>query len=348
MSGGVDSTACALLLKDRYELTGFFMELAQPDIVRQKERVQDIADRIGISLVFVDLKRQFEEKVLAYFSENYCNGLTPNPCIICNTEIKFGLFMEYMLTAGMDRIATGHYARVHEDGGLYHLRAGRDKEKDQSYFLARLNQEQLSHVLFPLGDMDKKETYLLAERHGFTDFRGSESQDVCFLSRESVGSYLEKRQQKLAAEGPVVTRNGQRIGTHNGLFRYTIGQRRGLGIPDATPWYVLALEPEGNRVVVGKEDELYCSRIHIAKVHWISGQAPAEGPDYQVRIRYSHRGARATLTRLSQDCYQLDFTESQRAVTPGQFAVIYKDDEVLGSGAILRNEQLLPGPVPGC
>jgi tRNA-specific 2-thiouridylase len=338
MSGGVDSTACALLLKNGYEISGFFMELAQPDLPQQKERIRNIAERLGIGLVFVDLKKQFTETVLSYFAKNYFSGLTPNPCTICNREIKFGLFLDTMLSAGMDLVATGHYARISEHGGRYHLLAALDKEKDQSYFLARLRQEQLSRVLFPLGEMRKKDTYLLAEQHGFTDFRGDESQDVCFLRQQSVGDYLEGRLPEPAAAGPIVTLDGRRIGTHNGLFRYTIGQRRGLGLPDATPWYVVALEAEGNRVVVGKKEALYSDRIRIADLHWITGQPPPEGRHYQVRIRSSHRGAGAMLTQLDRDCWQIVFAESQRAVTPGQFAVIYDEDEVLGSG-VIQNDQ---------
>ncbi|MDR3629052.1 MAG: tRNA 2-thiouridine(34) synthase MnmA [Desulfocapsaceae bacterium] len=336
MSGGVDSTACALILKADCEVRGFFMELAQPDIARQKELAQERADRIGIHLDIIDLKRQFKDKVLSYFSGRYFAGLTPNPCMVCNGEIKFGLFMEAMLAADMDLVATGHYARVHEDCGRYRLLAGTDRKKDQSYFLARLNQQQLSRVLFPLGAMRKEETYLLMERHGFADFRRQESQDICFLGRESAGDYLARLLPEKTVPGPVMTRDGRQIGTHRGLFRYTIGQRRGLGLPDATPWYVLAVEAEGNRIIVGKEDDLYSGRIRIGNLHWTAGRPAAEEIEYTVRIRYSHRGATAVLRRLDQDCYELAFAERQRAVTPGQFAVIYTGDEVVGAGEILR------------
>jgi tRNA-uridine 2-sulfurtransferase len=336
MSGGVDSTACALLLKNRYDIKGFFMQLAQPDIARQKERVENIAARIGIELQIVDLREQFSEKILAYFSGSYFDGLTPNPCMLCNRKIKFGLFMETMLAAGMDCIATGHYARVQDTDGIFHLYKGLDPDKDQSYFLARLSQEQLGRVIFPLGDMKKEETYAFAERNGFSDFRGIESQDICFLGDESVGNYLEKHLPTEGLPGPIVTRDGREIGTHRGLFRYTIGQRRGLGLPDTTPWYVLALEADGNKIIIGKVDELYRDRIRIGKIHWLAGQPPIQETGYQVRIRYSHRGAEAVLRKIDEDCYQVTFNVKQRAVTPGQFAVIYRDDEVIGSGEILR------------
>ena len=335
MSGGVDSTACTLLLKDHYECVGFFMHLAQPDIARQRKRVEDIAARIGIELHVIDLSRQFEEKILAYFSGSYFDGLTPNPCMLCNREIKFGLFLDTILDAGMDCMATGHYARVREMGGLSHLYKGIDPDKDQSYFLARLTQRQLGRVLFPLGDRKKEETYTLAESCGFLDFRGIESQDICFLSQEGLGSYLEKRLSTETLPGLIVTRDGRELGHHRGLFGYTIGQRRGLGIPDATPWYVLALEKEENKIIVGKEEDLYRDCLGITNIHWLEGQPPRQETGYQVRIRYSHRGAEATVTRITDTYYTITFREKQRAVTPGQFAVIYRDDEVIGSGEIL-------------
>jgi tRNA-uridine 2-sulfurtransferase len=337
MSGGVDSTVCALLLKNRYDIKGFFMQLAQPDLARQKERVEGIAARIGIELRILDLSEQFAEKILAYFSRSYFDGLTPNPCMLCNREIKFGLFMETMLEAGMDCMATGHYVRVQETNEIHHLYKGVDPDKDQSYFLARLTQEQLGRSIFPLGGMLKEETYAFAEDNGFSDFRGVESQDVCFLKGENVGSYLEKYLEAGGLPGPIVTSDGHEIGAHKGLFRYTIGQRRGLGLPDATPWYVLAIEADGNKIIVGKENELYRNRIKIGKIHWLAGQPPIPETGYQVRIRSSHRGAEAAIRRIDENCYQITFSESQRAVTPGQFAVIYRDDEVIGSGEILRD-----------
>jgi tRNA-uridine 2-sulfurtransferase len=339
MSGGVDSTVCALLLKRGYDIDGFFMHLAQPDFSRQKERVQEIAARVGVELHVVNLRRQFEEKILAYFSGSYFDGLTPNPCMLCNREIKFGLLMETMLASGMDCIATGHYARIELRDGIRHLFKGKDPNKDQSYFLARLTQEQLARVFFPLGDMTKEETYAFAEQHGFMDFRGIESQDVCFLGRENLGSFLEKRFSDGSGPGPIITRDGRELGSHKGLFHYTVGQRRGLGLPDSTPWYVLALEAKGNKVIVGKEEDLYRDRIVITRVHWLSGKPPVDEQGYQVRIRYTHRGTDAAVHRLDDERYRIIFEEKQRAITPGQFAVIYRNNEVIGSGEISRQDR---------
>ncbi len=336
MSGGVDSTACALMLTNRYNIEGFFMHLAQPDFSVQKQRVQEIASRLGIKLHVIDLRRQFEEKVLTYFSRSYFDGLTPNPCMICNREIKFGLLLEKMLSLGMDAIATGHYARIMGKDGSLHLMKGRDPNKDQSYFLAHLTREQLSRVFFPLGDMTKEETYVLAEQNGFMDFRGRESQDVCFLGKDDLGDFLQERFPNACRPGPIRTNNGQTLGSHKGLFRYTVGQRRGLGLPHTSPWYVLALEVETNTIVVGKEEDLYKDSIVLTKMNWPSGSAPPDGKGFQVKIRYTHRGAEAHINQLDKGKYRITFKEKQRAVTPGQFAVIFRNSEVIGSGVILK------------
>ncbi len=337
MSGGVDSSATALLLRDHYEVQGFFMRLKQPDFEQQLERVTHLADRLDIKLNVIDLRIPFKEKVLDYFSSSYFEGLTPNPCMVCNRKIKFGLFQDAIIEAGMDIMATGHYAVIKEDeknDQLFHLHEGLDYSKDQSYFLARLGQKQLQRAFFPLGEMHKKDIYTFVKKHGFTDFEGKESQDVCFLGDEPVSHYLAEGFPEAIVPGDIVSTDGKKLGTHNGLFRYTIGQRRGLGIPDETPWYVYRMETASNKLIVCKNDELNRHRIDLKGVHWTSGVQPLLEKEYKVRIRYSHRGAMARLT-LNDDGLTLDFEEPQRAVTPGQFAVIYNDTEVVGSGIII-------------
>ncbi len=335
MSGGVDSTSCALMLKKQYNVTGFFMQLAQPDIDLQLKRVQEIASQLEIDLRVIDLQDQFKRTVLDYFSTCYVKGLTPNPCMICNKEIKFGLFMDTILKSGMDLVATGHYARIEKRNSSFCLLQGKDPAKDQSYFLSRLTQDQLARVLFPLGDKKKEDIYTFAERSGFTAFRGQESQDVCFLGDENVGTFLEKQLPKTNRSGPIVDTDGRILGQHKGLFRYTIGQRRGLGIPDATPWYVVGIQPETNSIVIGKNEDLLRDTLEMYSLNWISGTPPNLEREYQVRIRYSHRGSTATLKEIATDHYRIAFSSSQRAVTPGQFAVIYDGDEVVGSGEIV-------------
>ncbi len=310
------------------------MRLAGPDLAGQEQRVRAVADQLGISLQVIDLSREFSATILHYFTTTYQHGLTPNPCIICNHTIKFGSFMDAILARGMDAMATGHYARIENIEGVYHLCKGSDTVKDQSYFLARLDQRQLSHVLFPLGESKKAEVYQLVEEQGFTGFRGQESQDVCFLGSTPIGQFLSERIPQAEQPGRIVTRTGQALGIHQGLFHYTIGQRRGLGIADSSPWYVTALDPQTNTVIVGKEDELFRNSLLIHQPHWLTHQVPDEGETYQVRIRYRHEGADAGISKIDDNCWEIQFDSPQRAITPGQFAVIYKHDRVIGCGEI--------------
>ena len=334
MSGGVDSTACALMLKEKYQVKGFFMRLAQPDFDLQKIRVEKIADSLGIELHIIDLRPQFEQAVLNYFSGSYFNGLTPNPCVICNKEIKFGLFLDAILSSGMDKMATGHYARVQNEDGLYQLHTGIDPKKDQSYFLSRLNQHQLGSILFPLGGKDKESIYTFVEEKGFSHFRGQESQDVCFLEKNQIGSFLDTRKPEASSSGNIVSRCGNIMGRHTGLFHYTIGQRKGLGISHPEPLYVIGLDAKHNTVIVGNNDELFSKEIRVKDLHWLSGTTPELSTQYNVRIRYSHRGSTAALKLLANNSGSFIFSEPQRAITPGQFAVVYNNTELLGSGII--------------
>lgn len=334
MSGGVDSTACALLLREHFKIEGFFMHLAQPDFARQKERVSSIAKKLDIKLTVIDLRHEFEQKVLNYFSSSYFGGCTPNPCVVCNREIKFGLFMEKILSHGMDKIATGHYARITKNDDLYRLYSGVDPKKNQSYFLSRLDQEQLSRVLFPLGGQTKESTYMFVEQHGFDDFRGLESQDICFLEADNVGTFLEKCSPEGDKQGPVLSTSGEILGSHTGLFHYTIGQRKGLGISSDSPLYVVAIDREKNSIIVGKNDELFKDTITIKELHWLAGFHPSLDKEYTVQIRYSHKGASATISLRNNSHAIISFNKPQRAIAPGQFAVIYDGAELLGSGII--------------
>ncbi len=337
MSGGVDSTASAIMLREDYNVTGFFMQLAQPDMAKETERVQRVADKLGIPLHIVDLKETFRQTVLNYFSSTYFQGLTPNPCMLCNREIKFGIFLNHMLSCDMDMVATGHYARVIDRSGTYHLHTGKDPRKEQSYFLARLSQQQLSRIIFPLGNMIKEDTFTFVEKQGFPSFRGTESQDVCFLADTPVATFLANCQDQKVQPPPgdIIDTEGKVLGHHTGIFNYTIGQRRGLGISAETPLYVVRLDALHNTVIVGSNDDLMQKKLSLTNMHWI-GNAPQELPqNYTVKIRYSHRGAPATLIHHAPDTYELVFQEAQRAVTPGQFAVLYDGDELVGSGIIL-------------
>ncbi|MGW8193631.1 MAG: tRNA 2-thiouridine(34) synthase MnmA [Desulforhopalus sp.] len=334
MSGGVDSTACALLLREHYRVKGFFMQLAQPNFSEQRRRLEGITEDLGLELQVIDLRLPFEKKVLDYFSSNYFRGLTPNPCVVCNKEIKFGLFLDAILEAGMDQMATGHYARVIENDGMYHLLTGSDRTKDQSYFLSRLCQYQLKNVLFPLGETTKEDIYTLVEKHGLGNFRGLESQDVCFLDKRTVGDYLEGLPESHRNPGPIMSTAGAVLGRHQGLYRYTIGQRKGLGISSSAPLYVIGIDIRNNSLIVGGNDDLWRKSITVHKLHWLSSRPPAVNRKFTVRLRSTHKGAAAVVNPYGDSQGKIIFDEPQRAVTPGQFAVIYNKSEVLGSGII--------------
>lgn len=310
------------------------MNLNQPNYQQQFEKVQFIADRLEIPLTVIDLRKQFEKTVLTYFSSSYQQGLTPNPCIICNQTIKFGLFLQAIQRFSPDKIATGHYAKISSHDGFFHLYNGKDPYKNQSYFLSRLSQQQLSHVLFPLGSLLKSDVYSLVKAAGFDDFEGQESQDVCFLENGKVGDLLESRFLLSTKPGEIVNLENKCLGKHRGVHHYTIGQRKGLGISDATPYYVVALDVELNRVVVGKADDLLKTQIIVTDIHWIIDSEPDLDQDYLVRIRHTHSGAMARVYKLENDHYSIIFKSPQRAITPGQFAVLYSENEVIGSGVI--------------
>lgn len=337
MSGGVDSTATAILSQQQGPVRGFFMKLEQPNYEEQLEKVTSIATKLAIELEVIDLEEQFQKCVLDYFSKSYFKGLTPNPCVICNKEIKFGLFLHALLARGVNKVATGHYAQIKKTTTAYELHKGIDPHKDQSYFLSRLNQEQLSHVSFPLGSMHKSEIYTLVEEHGFLDFRGTESQDVCFLEKDNVADFLEKADGYSNTTGNIVTRDGKILGRHLGLHRYTVGQRKGLGISHTEPLYVIGLNVDNNSVIVGENEQLFTKTIHLNDMHWIHQPPESHSHinDVEIHIRSTHKGGTASLSLLDHNQATVMFTEAQRAITPGQFAVIYKGTQVIGSGVIL-------------
>jgi tRNA-specific 2-thiouridylase len=337
MSGGVDSSVTANLLKSKgYKVQGFFMALAQPDLDQQIYRVKKVAKHLGVSLTVIDLADEFKETVLDYFTSSYFEGKTPNPCVFCNPRIKFGRLLEEILARGCDFMATGHYARIVEGlDKIFHLLKGLDHKKDQSYFLHRLTQRQLSRILFPLGDQTKEHVYEMAAELGISGMHGAESQDVCFLQDTDVAGFLAQNSPTANTSGPVITLDGKEIGRHDGIHCFTVGQRKGLGIPDVTPYYVVALDPVQNAVVVGKKEDLYQRELSVGDVNWTTGKEPDLPHDFFTKIRYRHPGAPAQILPSDKGVYTVRFQEPQMAVTPGQFAVFYNDDEVIGGGEIV-------------
>ena len=346
MSGGVDSSVAAALLKQQgYEVTGMMLRLwsetgreesnrcCTPDAMAQARRVAAILD---IPFYAVDVKEQFHSKVVQSFLDGYAQGLTPNPCLICNRQIKWGFLLEHALALGADYLASGHFARkqVVENGREELLRA-MDPAKDQSYVLHLLTQERLRHALFPVGGYSKPEIRELARSFNLPTANRPESQDLCFLAGQDYRDFIRRNAPQIAQPGPILDRAGKTLGEHNGLAYYTIGQRKGLGIPSSVPLYVLAKDASTNALVVGVEAELGSQELTASDVNWIAGTAPMEPLRLQVKTRYTAREAQALVTPLAGDRAFVRFDEPQRDLTPGQAAVFYAGEIVLGGGLIL-------------
>ncbi|MGB6872764.1 MAG: tRNA 2-thiouridine(34) synthase MnmA [Dehalococcoidia bacterium] len=332
LSGGVDSSAAALLLKEAaYEVMGIHMRLwDSPRCDYQAHRAGTICRILDIPYHQVDLQKEFEFCVVDYFCQEYQQGRTPNPCVACNQYIKFGLLLDKALSLGADYLATGHYARVEHSSGGYRLLKSADTGSDQSYFLYTLTQEKLGHILFPLGEYSRDEVKQMAKQARLLTATNS-SQDICFISQKNYATFLSQRFSTLP--GDVVDTRGRKLGQHRGIAFYTIGQRHGLGLASDKPIYVIRIEPESNRIVVGHEKELYSQKLAAQKLNWISGKAPREPITAKAKIRYKSKEAEAILF-VRNDSVDVHFTQPQKAVTPGQAIVFYNMDEVLGGGII--------------
>jgi tRNA-specific 2-thiouridylase len=332
LSGGVDSSAAALLLKEAaYEVIGIHMRLwDSPSFDCQAHRAENICRILGIPYHQVDLQKEFESRVVDYFCQEYQQGRTPNPCVACNLRMKFGLLLDKALSLGADYLATGHYAKVEHSRDGHRLLKAADTSRDQSYFLYTLTQEKLGQVLFPLGEYSRDEVKQMAKRAGLPAATRS-SQDICFISQKNYGAFLSQRFATLP--GDIIDTQGKKLGQHRGIAFYTIGQRHGLGLASGKPLYVIRIAPESNRIVLGPEDELYSQRLTARKLSWISGKAPREPITARAKIRYKSKEAEAILF-FRNDSVDVHFTQPQKAVTPGQAIVFYNVDEVLGGGII--------------
>jgi tRNA-specific 2-thiouridylase len=337
LSGGVDSSAAALLLKEAaYEVIGVHMRLwNSPPFDYQAHRAEDICRILGIPYHQVDLQEEFESCVVDYFCREYQQGRTPNPCVACNQFIKFGLLLDKALSLGADYLATGHYARVKHSRDGHRLLKAADTRRDQSYFLYTLNQEKLERILFPLGNYTKDEVKQMAKQAGLPTATKS-SQDICFISQKNYGAFLSQRFSTLP--GDIVDTQGKKLGQHRGIAFYTIGQRHGLGLASGEPLYVIRIESESNRIVLGHEKELYSQKLTARKLNWISGKAPREPITAKAKIRYKSKEAEAILFPRDESV-DVHFAQPQKAVTPGQAIVFYNADEVLGGGIIDSDER---------
>ena len=342
LSGGVDSMAAAYLLKkESAEIVGVHFLTGFEEVLpgRAAHPVRSIGERLHIPVHVVDLSADFQKGVVDYFTATYLSGETPNPCIVCNPTIKFGAVLRYAEGWGAEALATGHYAIVKKDpSGRYRLFKGIDSIKDQSYFLARLTQIQLSKACFPLGSLTKAAVKALAARHGFKAPNGAESQDVCFIKDGTYKEFISALTGRSFQPGLIETAAGEVVGEHGGLHRFTVGQRRGINCPAAEPYYVLRLDTARNRLVVGFKEELASAECRVVRINWII--APPTAPlRVQTRVRYRTPECASTLVPLDPDTAWVRFDSPQTAVTPGQAAVFYDGDEALGGGFISADQR---------
>jgi tRNA-specific 2-thiouridylase len=352
MSGGVDSSVAAALLKQQgYDVIGVMLRLWSEPGREESNRccatesmalARRVAARLDIPFYVVDAKELFYATVVQFFLDGYAQGVTPNPCVICNRQIKWDFLLNHALALEADYLATGHYARKQEteDGGWQLLRST-DRSKDQSYVLHVLTQEKLAKALFPVGEYPKPEIRKLAGTFGLPTAVRSDSQDLCFLAGEDYREFLRRNAPEIGRPGPILTRDGKALGEHQGLAYYTIGQRKGLGIASPVPLYVLAKETATNTLVVGSEEELGSRELIAKDVNWISGEAPKESFRAEVKTRYTAREAWAEIMPLEVNqpgdtfhSLRVRFDAPQRDITPGQAAVFYDGDLVLGGGTI--------------
>jgi tRNA-specific 2-thiouridylase len=334
MSGGVDSSVAALLLKEQgYDVSAVHLVLTEAEagiLEKGDSPLDQICHQLDIPLHKLDSRREFDTRVLAYFFSEYSRGRTPNPCVVCNQYIKFGLLLDWALSRGADFLATGHYAQVKIVEGKYYLLRGDDRSKDQSYFLYRLTQSQLSHLIFPIGQLEKTGVKSLAESRGMVIEH--HSRDVCFNAGDTA-AFLARH---LCIEpGEIVDRRGNVLGEHRGFQKYTIGQRQGFGVSARERLYVIDLDAARNRIVVGSRDELKTDSVIINDVTWISGHPPDNRQNIAAKIRY--RTPEVTVTiEGAVNTTLVKFREPQLAVTPGQSMVFYQGEQVLGGGIITK------------
>ena len=350
MSGGVDSSvAAALLAEQGHDVIGVSMQLYDNSAMTDSGQrafgtcctIDDLYDArrvaatIGIPHYIVNFESQFGEHVISNFVREYITGRTPIPCSHCNSELKFAELLDRAKAFDAETLATGHYARIERDaGGRYHLYRGADNSKDQTYFLFSLTQEQLARAAFPVGHLDKDTVRAHADRLKLSVARKPDSQEICFVPDGDYAKFVEKRAPDATRPGTVVDNDGKVLGTHDGVHKFTIGQRKGLGLSSREPLYVLEIKPDRAQVVVGSKDDLGRNTLTASKVNWVSGTPGANWRELTAQIRHRHEAAPARVRAIEHDRAEVEFEQPQTAVTPGQAVVWYDGEEVIGGGWI--------------
>lgn len=345
LSGGVDSGVSACLVKEQCqhcvgaimqmvpENDPLFSSLCSAHFAEDVRCASDVAEKLNIPFYQIPFGDTFKREVVARFVEDYTNALTPNPCVYCNRHLKFGALFEAAEKLGCDTIATGHYARVEKAGDRFLLKKSVDEKKDQTYMLWSLSQAQLSHVLFPLGAMTKDEVREIAQTQGFLNAKRRESQDICFIVDGDYASFIEKYLGHPWPQGAFLDKAGNCLGTHKGLIRYTVGQRKGLGLALPAPLYVCEKNPQDNTVILGQNEDLFSTTFTVKDENWIAFSTPPKSFRASVKVRYRQSEQPATVT-VTKTGVSVTFVQPQRAIAPGQSAVFYDGDTVIGGGII--------------
>lgn len=350
MSGGVDSSVAAYLLKEQgYDVIGVTMQIWQEEEPADLEQdggccglsaVEDarrVAMQLDVPYYVMNFRKEFQENVIDYFVKEYREGRTPNPCIACNRYVKWESLLQKSLAIGADYIATGHYAKIRKlENGRYTLLRSDAEGKDQTYALYNLTQEQLAHTIFPLGEYNKTQIRELAENAQLQVAHKPDSQEICFVPDKDYAGFIEQETGEKEQAGNFVSTSGEVLGQHKGIGHYTIGQRKGLGIAFGEPMFVVEIRPQSNEVVLGKGDEVFTNHLTANMVNYMAVDHFEVGQEVIAKIRYNDRGAKAKIAAVGEDFFELEFPEPVRAVTPGQAVVLYDDEYVLGGGTIIR------------
>lgn len=347
MSGGVDSSVAAYILKQKgYDVTGVTMQIWQEDKEQEGsccsltavEDARRVATKLDIPYYVINFKKVFDEKVIQYFIKEYLAGRTPNPCIACNRYVKFEEFLNKAISMDMDYVATGHYARVDYRDGRYLLMKSASKKKDQTYVLYNLTQEQLSKTLFPLEDITKEEVRAIAKKLKLNVASKPDSQEICFVEDNNYGKFLKENSTLKTKPGDIIDTKGKLLGRHNGIYNYTIGQRKGLGISSNRPLFVIDIDPINNQIVVGDDSEGFGKTLIAEDINLIAIEKLTEERKVSAKIRYAAQESPASIKPLEGNKILVEFDTPQRAITPGQAVVFYDGDIVLGGGTIVKKD----------